>query len=956
MRAALAVGVRADPLARRGDGRPSRADARARGGARPAGRCRGRHAARQARTRAGSSSRHRAWARAGCSTDFAERVSAGSVSGASGSATPTPVVVTVRFRSGDGRPFGALADLASAVVGDRSAAELDADLRAGGLTAGRADVVTGRLLDLLSPGGPASGVVPVSSREETPDRDARFEAWLAGFAALTDGRPAVWLLEDLHWAGPDVLAFIRLAHATTASSSRLVVATARPSLLEAEPRWADPRPGDGWHRIDLAALPPGIASDLIRALVGEALPPSLAERVAVASDGNPLFIEELIRTWVSVGLLVRTGDRWLLTAHAPDVPVAPTVQAIYAAQLDDLPAESRRLTRQGSVAGRRVPEDFLTSLDGAEGREALATLIRRALFDGPTADPPLGDSYAYRHALLRDAGYASLARSERAALHVRFARWVERLLADRPDVGADWIGEHLEAAVLEAPALARDVAPGLDREAASALAASWLERAAEAATRRAARDRATELFRRSLELTPPTAALDGARRERRLGETIADGGRFDEAAERLTSALDRFRRCFTDAAGDAEGRGAARVGLAGTADSLARILLEDVRFEAGWTLAESVLEEIGPADDIPSARLRLRAATGRSYFSDQAEDLLPAALAAVAIAQRDGDPELELEARLAALVSWTAPSDIAREAVPVQELASRLGRPDVMSRILRIRAMLGAAVGDDPFAMLDQAAEIAASHGLDEALGWAEYARAETAFGLGLWDFAFAAGLRAIDIGERHGYRRVVVRTWHVLCPLAGAREDRDLLRRAAGWYEAAEGSLPGSPYGLMQYAGVHAVFGRLGIVPQRSADPDELMPSFDLEVDLPSSIEAIDEVLRQWLADGRLDAVDEANRRMTASLERYPSLFGSAAVSLFQGRLALARNDLAGAARAGRAALEPLELVHGRWWRARTLRLLERAGAASAAELAEAAAIERELGVVGPASLIRHG
>jgi class 3 adenylate cyclase/tetratricopeptide (TPR) repeat protein len=891
-------------------------------------------------------------------TDLAMRLTAGSVhGGASGvpgtpdASNPPTAVVTVRFRSGDGRPFGALADLASTIVGDRAPADLDADLRAGGLTCGRAEVVAARLVDLLLADTSASGVGGASSREETPDRDARFDAWLAGFAALTGDRPAIWLLEDVHWAGPDVLAFIRRAHATAAVSGRLVVATARPSLLEAESGWAAPQPGDSWRRIDLAPLPPATASDLIRALVGEALPPILIQRVAFTSDGNPLFIEELLRTWVSVGLLVRTGDGWLLTAHAPDVPVAPTVQAIYAAQLDDLPAESRRLTRQGSVAGRRVPADFLASLDGADATEALATLIRRALLDGPAAAPPLGDSYAYRHALLRDAGYASLARSERAVLHVRFARWVERLLVDRPDVGADWIGEHLEAAVLEAPALAGDVAPGLGREDASALAASWLERAAEAATRRAARDRATELFRRSLDLTPSIAVLDGARRERRLGETIADGGRFDEAAERLTSALERFRRYFADAGVGTATRRVARDGLAGTADSLARILLEQLRFEEGWTLAEAVLEEIGPADDLPSARLRLRAATGRNYFSDQPGDLLPAALAAVAIARRGGDQELELEASLASLVSLDAASEVVREAVPVQELAARLGRPDVVSRILRIRAMLGAAAGDDPFAMLDEAAEIAVSHGLDEALGWAEYARAEVALGLGLWDVALRAGLRAIDIGERHGYRRVVVRTWHVLCPVAGAREDLDLLRRAAAWYEAAEASLPGSPYGLMQYAGVHTIFGRLGVVSPRPVDPDELMPSFDLEVDLPSWIEAVDEVLRQWIADGRLDVVEEANRRMRASLERWPSLFGSAAVSLFQGRLALARGDLAAVARDGRAALEPLEAVHGRWWRARVLRLLERAGAATATELAEAAAIERELGVVGPAS-----
>ena len=670
------------------------------------------------------------------------------------------------------------------------------------------------------------------------------------------------------------MAFIERAQATPAAAGRLIVATARPSFLEAVSHWASADGEDGRHRLHLSALPPAAAADLIRALAGEALPPDLIDRVAAASDGNPLFIEELLRTWVSVGLLERAGAGWRLTADAPDVPVAPTVQAIYAAQLDDLPADARRLTRHGSVAGRRVPHDFLGSIFvGSIGdvgaATAIASLLQRDLFAGPADDPPLGASYTYRHVLLRDAGYASLARSERAVLHVEFARWVERLLAGQPDVAAEWVGEHLEAAVQEAPALAAQVAPGLDRPAAAALAADWLERAAEAAIRRAARDRAVDLWSRALALTSPDARLAAARRERRLGETIADAGRFEEATERLGSALERFRGCLAGAS-DGEARSAAREGLAGAADSLARILLEQVRFEDGWTLAEAVLEEIGPGDDLPSARLRLRAATGHNYFSDASEDLLPAAVASAAIAQRDGDPELELEARLAITLSLSAPAEILRELVPVQRLAARLGRPDIVSRILRVRAMVGATLGVDPFPLLDEAADVAVSHGLDEALGWAEYARAETAFGLGRWDLAWDAGLRAVDVGERHGYRRIVVRTWHVLCPIAGARRDLDLLRRAAAWYAAAESSLPASPYGLLQAAAIHAILARLRVEPPRPIDPGMLMPSFDLEADLATWIEGVDEVLRRWIDDQRLEAVDEAIRRTATALERY--------------------------------------------------------------------------------------
>lgn len=878
-------------------------------------------------------------------------------------------LATARFRAGDGRPFGALGDLAGAILGGRSAGEIADVLRASGMSAGRADVIREHALRLLAPepwtergSGPWSGPGHALARADAADRDALFDAWLAGFDALASvggRRSMVWLLEDVHWAGRDAMVFIERAHATPAGSGRLIVATARPSLFEAEPHWADVDGTDGRHRMDLGALPSAAAADLVRALVGDALPAELNERVAVASDGNPLFIEELLRTWVSVGLLVRNGDgvgtgtEWRLTAAAPDVPVAPTVQAIYQAQLDDLPVGARRLARQGSVAGRRVPGAFLGAVGAGDGESAaaVASLVQRALFAGPADDPPLGDSYAYRHALLRDAGYASLARSERASLHVRFARWVEELLGNQPSVGAEWIGDHLEAAIAEAPALAAEIAPGLDRATASILAAEWLEQAAESAVRRSARDRAVDLWRRALALTPSSVPLDAARRARRLGETIADSGGFDEAAEHLSSALDRYRACLADAAEDPTARSAAREGLAGTADSLGRVLLEQVRFEACWTLAEAVLAEIGPADDLPSTRLRLRAAIGHTHFSDDDEDLRPAARAAVVVAEREGDRELELDARLALLSTVLDPAEIESDGLAVGALATGLGRPDVLSRVWRIRAMTMAETDGDPYPLLDQAAEIATSHGLDEALGWASYARSEISLGRGLWDLAVDAGLRAIELGERHGYDRIVVRTWHVLGPIAAAREDRAMLRRAAAWYGPAEAFLPDSPYGRLQSAGMHGLFGRLGIEPPRDPDPALLRPSFDQDVGLTSGLEALDEVLRRWIGDGRLDVVDEAVRHLRVAVARATTPLGRAGLALFEGRLALAQADAAGAALSARAALAAASEVDARWWRARALRLLDRAGAATPAERAEAAAIEHDLGLPHPAS-----
>ena len=175
--------------------------------------------------------------------------------------------------------------------------------------------------------------------------------------------------------------------------------------------------------------------------------------VVERSDGTPLFIEELLRTWASVGTLVRDDGAWRLAVQPESVALPPTVQAIYAAQLDDLPPDARQVARRGAVAGRRVPLAAFASLELADRERASTSSAVAAFVAGPFDDPITGEGYAYRHALLRDAGYASLARAERARLHVAMARWLAETAGDRADVVAEAVAEHYAAALasLSAP-------------------------------------------------------------------------------------------------------------------------------------------------------------------------------------------------------------------------------------------------------------------------------------------------------------------------------------------------------------------------------------------------------------------------------------------------------------------------------------------------------------------------
>jgi predicted ATPase len=215
---------------------------------------------------------------------------------------------------------------------------------------------------------------------------------------------------------------------------------------------------------------------------------------------------------VSAGTLVAEDGTWRLATSPDEISLPATVQAIYAAQLDDLPDAPRRAARRASVSGRRVPLGALPALDITDASDAVEVLLRRDIVAATEPDPIGGDAVAFRHALLRDVGYASLARAERALLHLRLARWLEQAAGDAADIVAAAIAAHWELAVTSAPALAPEIGDGVSRADARREAAMWLERGAVVARRIAAHEGAADLLHRALAVTDDDQVLDRARR------------------------------------------------------------------------------------------------------------------------------------------------------------------------------------------------------------------------------------------------------------------------------------------------------------------------------------------------------------------------------------------------------------------------------------------------------------
>ena len=815
-------------------------------------------------------------------------------------------VLRARVRPQATAPYETVSQLLAAAHPER----LPQALADAGVAPARAAVIGDEVARLLEPGAQTAA----GGTDLAAERDARFEAWIAALDALCDG-PQAWLVEDVHWAGGDLLAFLDHAGRAPSAEGRLVVATARPSLLETAASWCET------SRLDLSPLPPTDAEALIRALVGAALPNELVRAVVDRSDGTPLFIEELLRTWASVGALVRDGEAWRLAVQPDAVPLPPTVQAIYAAQLDDLPPDARLVARRGSVAGRRVPLAAFEPLDlaGSGGREGLDTLRRRAFLAGPVEDAITGDAYAYRHALLRDAGYASLARAERARLHVAMARWLESVAGDGADVVAEAVAEHLGTALDSLPALAT---PAHDRAALAAEAAAWYERAAEAALGLAAHEAAQRLFARAIELTADDARLDRARRRLRLGEVLAASADLGAGIGEMEAALEGFTH--DDA------------GLAAGAYALARAYMQQIRFDEAEQLTANTLVRLADAPEALRARLHALHAWSVST-QGRSDGVLAETELARAAAESAGDPVLELDV----LEHVNAARDEIDEAgladwALLEEKALAIGRWHQVAVAGRIRAVIEADT--DPRASVSRlaaAADVASAHGLTEQAGWAEYARAESLWVVGDWDEALAVGERVVELGERYAYDRLAFRTWVILLPIAAARRLQPLAEHWQHWWDAAAGHFPSTP---SPYAQI--LHGAIPVwLAQATGHPMEPPPDVTeaiIPMCNPHFIGAVETLARAWLDAGRTDLVTAAARRSAAIAAEADS------TRLARASAALLEAWASGSAESARVARDLAREHSAPWWELRALRAL--------GDTTTADEVARTLGMPGPA------
>ncbi|HKQ60140.1 MAG TPA: AAA family ATPase [Candidatus Polarisedimenticolaceae bacterium] len=251
-------------------------------------------------------------------------------------------------------------------------------------------------------------------------------------------QPVVVVFEDLHWIDGETQALLDALVESIPAARMLLLVNYRPEYRHG---WG----GKTYYmQMRLDALPAETASDLLDALLGgDASVRPLKALLAARTGGNPLFLEESVRSLAETGALAGERAAYRLTRPVEAAQVPATVQAILAARIDRLPVEDKRLLQAAAVIGKDVPFSLLRAIAGLgeDGlQQGLAQLQAAEFLYEARLFPDL--EYTFKHALTHDVAYGSLLHDRRRSLHGAIVRAIEQIHADRLAEQVEKLAHH----------------------------------------------------------------------------------------------------------------------------------------------------------------------------------------------------------------------------------------------------------------------------------------------------------------------------------------------------------------------------------------------------------------------------------------------------------------------------------------------------------------------------------
>ncbi|HEU4726229.1 MAG TPA: AAA family ATPase, partial [Candidatus Eisenbacteria bacterium] len=311
------------------------------------------------------------------------------------------------------------------------------------------------------------------------------------FTSASKTNPVVLHIEDIHWADDRSLDLINNLVRENTELPLFVLCMARPSLYERRPQWGE---GQRFHeRIQLEPLSQLSSRRLVRELLKHVpeVPTALRDLVVDRADGNPFYIEELIKALIDDRVILKGEEVWSVdTSRLSAVRVPATLTGVLQARLDTLPAPLHQMLQRASVVGRifwdaaasRLSQEA-AALKPAEVQSMLEDLRDREMILQREESGFAGTvEYVFRHAILRDVTYETVVPRQRRTFHKMVGDWLL-------EVGGERAGEHTLL-----------VAEHYGRAEEPALAATQLRKAGEKSLLLGAYEEAATLFQRAREI------------------------------------------------------------------------------------------------------------------------------------------------------------------------------------------------------------------------------------------------------------------------------------------------------------------------------------------------------------------------------------------------------------------------------------------------------------------------
>ncbi len=184
---------------------------------------------------------------------------------------------------------------------------------------------------------------------------------MAILSALAQSGPTVICLEDIHWADPSSLDFLRSILSEFSHPALFICAYRLPFNLFTSHQLG--ALGKTYQEIKLQDLSPSDTQDMMESLLkSRTIPQELRKFIQEKVEGNPFYLEEVINSLIESGILIRNNGNWSLSRPIGESDISPTVQGVISARLDRLEKEMKRILQEASVIGRTFLYEILNKI------------------------------------------------------------------------------------------------------------------------------------------------------------------------------------------------------------------------------------------------------------------------------------------------------------------------------------------------------------------------------------------------------------------------------------------------------------------------------------------------------------------------------------------------------------------------------------------------------------------